>query len=383
MITPDFSLAVVSHYQFDSLKPSGFRPEKAAFFRKKTLEKMMIISNNRTVEYFAQAINKARQNSANAALETARLAYEAHRELADQDHDRLATLARISLSKLSKLRTIHSHREQLLKYIADIPAEWTVLYDIVCLSDRQFLRLVDEKKLRPDLTSKEIATFATTAETHSAEDQKGSMVIATIRTSDEIAQERLEKLRKSIQPALKKLLKGVVVQVSFPERKSDRTAKARLALREKLAAELGQRLAKQKQVRASLSPVEYEQLSNAAWQHQHQKQKGKYPYDSSDTKSIEHTNHPYSVKKAIFSNRKKFLAYLRRTQIPTPFSKIPDHPEFAAESCIQLALQYCEATGARTRRVAKKKLAGIAGSRSVIAGIGRKYLNMIEEGGAL
>src|ERR1700722_2055175 len=139
----------------------------------------MVQHEHRSVEFFAKAIGKEWRKSAEAILEAARLTYEAYRKLKAEDYTRLALALRISVGTLSKIRRIDGSRDRLKNHIADMPAAWTVIYDLSCLKEKQYQSLVDSKKLRPDLTSVDIARFVSNSKSSGDEDGNGSRIIAT------------------------------------------------------------------------------------------------------------------------------------------------------------------------------------------------------------
>jgi hypothetical protein len=249
------------------------------------------------------------------------------------------------------------------------------------LSDAQFKRLVDEKKLRPDLTIKEISFYAGMF-AHEKGKQGGLRLFATIKISQDVSGATLSKLRPLIETKLKELLKGISSQIEFPESKSEARDRNRLAVASQLHEILTKRLSSYKAARANLTERQYEVIENAAWQHQHKYQKNSYPYPSSDKKSIENPKHPYSLK-GKYKTRAEFLTFLRNDKIITPYNPIADYAALGEEKCMKFALEYCEAKSSKARRTARKHLDDIIKAGSTNARYAAKYLQMIEQKGAL
>ena len=197
-----------------------------------------------------------------------------------------------------------------------------------------------------------------------------------------IEPQKFAEVRLSIGNALKPLLKGIAAKIDYPESKSDTKASARRDLAINLHDKLKKRLSKYKSARAGLSATNYELVENAAWQHQHKFQKGAFPYKPNDKKSVENRHHPYSLN-GRFPTRAKFLRYLRRSKIITPYNPIADFGELGEAKCIKYAIEYCDAKNSRSRRIAKKHLDDIIRADSTNARHATKYLAMIESQGAL
>ena len=121
---------------------------------------MTVLRNVQSAETFAKEIQRAWRQSAQAILEVASIAADAHEQLSQEESLKLATLAKVSLGTLSKLRMIHRRRARIEKYIDEVPAAWTIMYDLCRLSESQFSRLVDDNKLRPDLTTDTIKFYS-------------------------------------------------------------------------------------------------------------------------------------------------------------------------------------------------------------------------------
>lgn len=292
----------------------------------------------------------------------------------------LAVLSGLSLATLSKLRAIHDHRERFEGRAKDLPAAWTVLYDLTRLTDAQFKRLADDNKIRPDLTNQTIK-FYTGLFARPREAKKGLRLFATIKILGSMDAESVERLRVTVDASLKDALRGVPAQVEFPESKMQAKDRMRREMAIKLHALLIKRLSTYKAARADLSDRQYETLENAAWQHQHKYQKKTYPYPASDKKSIENRAHPYSIKGKL-DTRAVFLSFLRTKKIITPYNPISDFSDLGEAKCIKFALEYCEASTPKARRSATKRLDNIIKAKSTNAKHAQKYLEMIQSLGA-
>ena len=172
---------------------------------------------------------------------------------------------------------IYRRRARIEKYIDEVPAAWTIMYDLCRLSESQFSRLVDDKKLRPDLTTDTIKFYSALFARAPKSTDRSSKVLAIIRVPSNIEPQKLAEVRLSIGNALKPLLKGIAAKIDYPESKSDAKASARRDLAINLHDRLKKRLSKYKSARAGLSATNYELVENAAWQHQHKFQKGAFP----------------------------------------------------------------------------------------------------------
>jgi hypothetical protein len=275
---------------------------------------------------------------------------------------------------------IHQHHARFDSRVHELPAAWTVLYDLTRLTDAQFKRLAEDNKIRPDLTNETIKFYAGLFSRPRAA-KKGLRLFATIRIPGSMDADSIEHLRVSVGAALKEALKDVHAQIDFPESKTEAQDRSRRELATKLHALLVKRLSTYKAARSNLSDRQYEVLENAAWQHQHKHQKGNYPYPASDKKSIENRAHPYSIKKKL-DTRSKFLDFLRSEKIITTYNPISDFADLGEAKCIKFALEYCEARSPKARRTAKKRLDDIVKAKSTNARHAQKYLEMIQGIGA-
>ncbi len=132
-----------------------------------------------------------------------------------------------------------------------------------------------------------------------------------------------------------------------------------------------------------LSMEQYQVVENAAFQHFHKLRTGRFPYEKTDAGSVEHPDHPYSMTKEQFSTPAKFLRWLQKEKIITAYNPIPGNSDLGEETCIQLAIQYCEAKTAKARRKAKTSLETLANSDSPKKQHAEHYLQLIERRGAL
>jgi hypothetical protein len=289
-----------------------------------------------------------------------------------------------------------------------LPAEWTVLYQLCQLSDDKLKRLVNERRLRPDLTAQKIEDYelaidrsSPVVDGESAADtaviratktplqeepprprgsENRSRPVAIIRAYDDFDEEGF---REGIKKALKPVLKGKPLKLEFPERKSAIKENNRRTLASELTADLTRRLRSYEQARANLSKQDYQTLENAAWQHQQKFKTGRFPYERTEPTSVEHPDHPYCITKPQFSTRAMFLGWMRKQKLITAYNPIPDNPDLGEESCIKFAIEYCQAKTAKARRIAKAALDKLARPKSANKQHAEKYLKLIDRKGAL
>jgi hypothetical protein len=290
------------------------------------MEVVALRKQERTAEFYAEGIKQAQRKSTRAVLEGCAIADQAYRNLTDSEFKKLPGLTDLSAGTLSKLRTIHKQRHRFEERLDDCPSGWTTLYPLAKLTDAQFNQLVTDGKLRPDLTEKTLELLSGHFHSDSASDDgdRGSSVVATIRTTGRMPEEQLTKLQAKIKGVLDPALKGTSARVILPpERKSAFKDKNRTQLAADLEKLLAKQLAPYNAARASLSENEYEVLENAAWQHEQRKKSGKYPYAATDPNSIERSEHPYSIKNSVSPTAQGFGGICGTGRSSRPTSRYP------------------------------------------------------------
>jgi hypothetical protein len=91
---------------------------------------MSIVENKGSVEFFANAIRGAWTDSTRSILQVASIATSAYEQLEPSEYARLATLSGLSLGTLSKLRMIHKCQSRFDRHVKELPAAWTLLYEL-------------------------------------------------------------------------------------------------------------------------------------------------------------------------------------------------------------------------------------------------------------
>lgn len=112
------------------------------------------------VVFYAGQIRSALHRLAPAHMETAELVAQARAALDHASFRTLGKMVGLSASTLNKFVTIHSSRDRFEGREESLPSAWTVLYQVAKLSDAQFETLAASGDLRPELSEKQVKTFA-------------------------------------------------------------------------------------------------------------------------------------------------------------------------------------------------------------------------------
>lgn len=113
------------------------------------------------IGFYASQIRSALRRLAPAHLETAELVAQARTELDHASFRKLGKMVGLSASTLNKFVTIYSARDRFQGREESLPSAWTVLYQVAKLPDSQFETLAASGDLRPELSEKQVRTFAT------------------------------------------------------------------------------------------------------------------------------------------------------------------------------------------------------------------------------
>lgn len=258
------------------------------------------------------------------------------------------------------------------------------------MSDGEFSRLVDEGKLRKDLTAEDISSFVTSQNSRSgiatgSEDalvpdrspqppiKNGDLrVVALVKIPAELPYAAIVHLKA----LLMRSLEDQPVHVEFKVRRGVEQQNRRDTAKEELQNRLSHILSGQQLARNGLAAIEYELLENVAWQHQQKHQKGRYPYPSSDQRSIENREHRFWIGGAV-SSQTLFLKHLRLLKVVTPFSPNACFSEVDEAKCTKLALDFCEARSPRTKSINMQALKTIAETDQVNGALAAQLIEMI------
>lgn len=336
-------------------------------------------------ETYAAAIKKLSARSARSPIEIGSIFDDADRQLNSQENLKLAADVGYSPPTVSKFRKIHASRDRLLPHIDRLPGLWTVQYELVCLTERHFLALVQSSLLRPDLTAEAIRQFVLLLKEGSAASGASSIepaetskfrpfaVVNISKNADDAAEKNLmEELQ-----LLSKRHSAELKPVASKRRDNADRCKALIPdLEDKLTRDLSQFFGEQ----SGLSAEKSELLHNAAWQHHSFEQNRAARYHSSDPRSIEHADHPYSIN-GEFKDAKSFRKHLRELKIITVLSPIGAYAELGETKCIKLALDYCQAQTAKAKSVAKSSLEFLVKTDERNVDCARKYLDLILDRG--
>jgi hypothetical protein len=331
---------------------------------------------------YAARIKSVWVKSVEATLQVAETVHAARSELDDGEFSRLAELLGISLSRLSKLCKIHERSSRFEHLEGKLPAGWTSLYALAKLDDHQFARLREAGRVRPDVTVEDIDDFFRGSRTAGSghdtpvlpehdHQQPYSKLPTTIMIPTNLAPDRVETIKRMFIESVK----GWPVQIVFHEGKGRAQEQFRASLLPLLQEKLQQSLATSDEAGRKLSSPEREAVYNAAWQFHHKKQKGNYPYPSSDPRSVQHADHPYSVHK--YKDQAAFLKHLRAEKIVTPYSPLSRFTELGEARCIRHALEYCSAGTSKVRQASKERLEDIVAKEPTLAETAQHYLNVI------
>jgi hypothetical protein len=358
------------------------------------------------LKYCCQQENAHQEQARKAIFETAAIVDEAYRKITQQN-DQISLLSRagMSIPEASKYKTIHKNARRLKPLWRSLPSTRSVLYELSRLTDGQLKRFVADGKLSTEVTAKEIQDYSLgaglgagdevaagdglSAEEHGGDEdgrQAGRVgtrphLIATIKDYGQV--DNLKSFKTALDKAVRRVTKGTMVKLEFPESKSVIKDKNRANTAAELTKTLSERLKAHQAARLKLSNADYETIENADWQHQQKLKTGKYPYPKGNAKSVEHPKHPYSISQAAFSTPPKFLRWLQKEKIITPYHPITDNCELREEGCIQLGIKYCEAKNAKARRKAGEALSAIAKSKSAKGRFAKTYQKLLEERGTL
>lgn len=316
------------------------------------------------VAFYATAIKEHRHKVLDGIFAVCDLLVQAKDEKLDQaDWELLKDDLPFSDSVIKKLLVIgRDARLRKASVYKLLPSSYSIIYEITQLDDKELTAALRDEQISPRMHRGSFLAWRNNKRGNSDESEAlnplsvgfiGMLRLGEVAVEATTSGATTLKLKQELDE-LAKRYKG---RVEYAERGA--LQRARDETLGKLGAKL-QRLLEpyNKQV----SQQELAIIENALWQHKFHEAGKSLPYPHTHPRSIENTEHPYSIHNSW--DYKSMLEEMDRRHIITTRTPIKDKKGLEDARCLQLAIRYLDTTHGSERDRLKRALKRIAGATS-------------------